>query len=880
MDSSPTPNHDQPVNNPPLTPTGEQRAGSVSDRSTPRAESPVAHAPGSPAPSSPAPEKPKGPVVEDAAPEVPLTPMAWLAQNAVYLVIIAAVIFWLVRTVGWGGLPSAALTVLGVGFIIFIHELGHFLVAKWCDVHVLTFSIGFGPALPGCSFKRGETTYKLSLLPLGGYVNMVGEGTEADENEDYPRSFKNKSVGQRMAIISAGVIMNVLLGFLCFLFVYRVHGVERTAATVWRTDPGSPAWKEGVHTGWEMDRIGSKDHPFFDYLQQKVALNGRDNPIPFVFKNPSTGKETTLYLTPVKEEGSMAPKVGIASPSKLVLPPEKLKRIYATPVLPGSAAAAARALNLEPGDVVLATTDPDKPDSTGLKPLPPAGSGQPWNYEEFARRLRKLAGQPLKLTVRRHGKQGEETMEVPADAGFHFSDAIIGCTDPSGAFVSFLALPYDPFTVSALPTDPRDPTHENRDPFVFRRRMRTLAGKPVVIRVRRRKSGEEVNLFVPPAYHRRLGARMEMGKVAAIRNDSPAVEAGVQPGDVITGVRMTDDRGKELLSLTETKIDPVRLPWRLAQAAREHPGRKWVELTVTRPQQRDPEKKTRRLKPVEWDESWDNTDEVSFTLTSPMSIPQLGVAYWVDSKVVAITKDGPAARAGLEKDDEVVAIAFKEPGKEPGKSVWGRSASLQSERGGEKVYDEWAHVFRLMQSLDVPKAGLLIKRGGEVLPKPFVIALEEDHDWPQAERGLFLMPNQYLVKAGSMWEALEFGAHDTWQFITTIYLGLSRMLTGQVSTKSLGGPIEIVSSTFTTARDDIYRFILFLGFLSINLAVVNFLPIPLLDGGHMVFLIYEKIRGKPASEGVRAGAAYVGLALLLSLMAYVFYLDLHRRGVW
>src|SRR6266511_1084416 len=107
---------------------------------------------------------------------------------------------------------------------------------------LLTFSVGFGPAIPGLSFKRGETTYKIALLPLGGYVNMVGEGTDADENEDYPRSFKNKSVGQRMAIISAGVIMNVLFGIVCFVFVFRTHGVERTTAVVGVVDPGSPAW--------------------------------------------------------------------------------------------------------------------------------------------------------------------------------------------------------------------------------------------------------------------------------------------------------------------------------------------------------------------------------------------------------------------------------------------------------------------------------------------------------------------------------------------------------------------------------------------------------------------------------------------------------------
>ena len=103
------------------------------------------------------------------------------------------------------------------------------------------------------------------------------------------------------------------------------------------------------------------------------------------------------------------------------------------------------------------------------------------------------------------------------------------------------------------------------------------------------------------------------------------------------------------------------------------------------------------------------------------------------------------------------------------------------------------------------------------------------------------------------------------------------VITGRVSTETFGGPIEIVSTTFSLAGDSIYKLLLFLAVLSINLAVVNFLPIPLLDGGHMVFLIYEKLRGKPASENVRAIATYIGLAILLTLMVYVFYLDIKRR---
>ena len=84
------------------------------------------------------------------------------------------------------------------------------------------------------------------------------------------------------------------------------------------------------------------------------------------------------------------------------------------------------------------------------------------------------------------------------------------------------------------------------------------------------------------------------------------------------------------------------------------------------------------------------------------------------------------------------------------------------------------------------------------------------------------------------------------------------------------------STHYFFAGLDFGEFIFFLGLISINLAVVNFLPIPVLDGGHMAFLIYEKIRGKPASEGVRIWATYAGLVLILCLMFFVFYLDFNR----
>src|SRR5262249_28497839 len=257
---------------------------------------------------TPSPGQPNGPTPDNgggASTPPPLSMTGWLLNNFLYVLILAAIGYLLYRG-GMDWLFRAGLVVLGLGFIIFVHELGHFLAAKWCDVHVQTFSIGFGPALPGCSFVRGETTYKIGVLPLGGYVNMVGEGPEADEEEDYPRSFKNKTVSQRSLIISAGVIMNVLFGAVCFVAAYRYHGVDRIPAVVWSTEAGSRSWEAGVRPGWEIVEIDGKRRIWFDDMRILVALSAADQELAFTFKSRD-GEVIEKRIKPHRDPNDMSP---------------------------------------------------------------------------------------------------------------------------------------------------------------------------------------------------------------------------------------------------------------------------------------------------------------------------------------------------------------------------------------------------------------------------------------------------------------------------------------------------------------------------------------------------------------------------------------------
>jgi regulator of sigma E protease len=142
------------------------------------------------------------------------------------------------------------------------------------------------------------------------------------------------------------------------------------------------------------------------------------------------------------------------------------------------------------------------------------------------------------------------------------------------------------------------------------------------------------------------------------------------------------------------------------------------------------------------------------------------------------------------------------------------------------------------------------------------------------DRGLVFRPVYRLVKARSISAAISQGLSKTGEDLSMVYRFLQKITSNQISPRLLGGPIEIAKQAGKSAEEGLGRLLLFLTMLSANLAVINFLPIPVLDGGHMVFLMYELVRGKPPSENVVAALSYIGLILLLSLMLFVFGLDL------
>jgi regulator of sigma E protease len=827
------------------------------------------------------------PAAEEAAapPAPPLTPVAWLRQNSWFLVLLAVAVGLLVYNWGLDGLWRALLVVVGLGFVIFIHELGHFLAAKWCDVHVLTFSLGFGPPLPGCSVKRGETTYKIGMVPLGGYVQMVGEGSEAEEDENYPRSFKNKPIWQRMLIISAGVVMNVLLGCVCFVIVYQFHGVEVPPATVYYVEAGSPAWKAGVPAGSTFTRIGTTDNPNLEDLKDYFALSGENAAIPVVLTTPGGGT-LDMTLTARRDPNDLLPIIGVAAPLKLKLFPEQASKYRDRPAWFALPAADARVVALQPGDVILRATDPDHDGLTELT----------GGLDELAARMRRLRDRPMTIEVRRRGAAEAEQVDLPAK-GFEFGDEVVGTTDPAAA---------DPFVVTKIADDPGD----DADIFKYRRRMMRLAGRPALVAVRRKGAGgaeSEATLLVPPAYHYGFGLTMKMGEVAGVRVNSEAARAGVKEGDVIEAVRMTWPGDDHPLTLTDTALDPaqtasaglavgfgaralpeapldpVRLPDDLARKAAAAPKGAAIEVTLT-VRRWDTTDKPHAQAPVTlrmgWDRRWADDLEVPISPADPTAVPELGLAYRVESRVVRVAAGSPADKAGLKVNDEIQQIRYKD-GKTPAEGKWGYWGDMKSKRplrGGSEgeVYDEWAHYFYGMQTtLDFPEVQVRVSRNDQLLPNEVTLTAEEDEGWPAVDRGLLFVAETRLQKADNPLQAVGMGAERTIRWIRQIYQQIPLLLSGRISHKLLQGPLQIAKEVFEYAQDP-FVLIFFLGMLSVQLAVINFLPIPLLDGGHMVFLVYELVRRRPPSDAVRAVASYVGLAVIGVGMLLLFYQDISR----
>lgn len=200
--------------------------------------------------------------------------------------------------------------VILLGVLIFVHELGHFLVARWNGVRVEVFSLGFGKKI--LQYKKGDTIYAISIVPLGGYVKMFGEQPGDDIAEsDKKVSFTHKNVWQRISIVLAGPLMNFFFAILLFISIALI-GEEQKAPFVGDIVNGTPAYTFGFRSGDKLISIGDKKIRSYDEFQKELNKYKNSN-VKIVVQHEGSTDEAILTA----QVGSVANKNPVSLDSQI-----------------------------------------------------------------------------------------------------------------------------------------------------------------------------------------------------------------------------------------------------------------------------------------------------------------------------------------------------------------------------------------------------------------------------------------------------------------------------------------------------------------------------------------------------------------------------------
>lgn len=649
--------------------------------------------------------------------------------------------------------------VLGVGALIFFHEMGHFLAAKWAGVRVDVFSLGMGPRLFG--FQRGGTDYRVSLLPIGGYVSMLGQ-VDGDPNQPVSQNdddFRNKSIFKRFVIMVAGVVMNVVLAAALFVACYGI-GHEVIAPEIGRISAGSAASRADLQPGDIVVGVGGDEVTSFLDLAGLIAINGEDE---VVLRIRRGDKEFETRASPIRGETQTYAQLGVRRQDVIHEVPE------------GSLFAAAGAKG-------------------------------------------------------RTGDQWDRIVNVSPVASRCPVDLQMGLTKVKAVIL------------------------ENPGPlvYVFERARYDAAGTTCLER-----SSFEATVVLPRKT--KLGLGLSVPDQAWVRRLTPGSAAevgGIKLGDRLVSLDGRPVTHSGLLELVRGVGALCSEDGRKTAVVVEREG---VEMSLEvelKPQ--NPKVLTRALEGIT-----DREQRLQIR-RSEVASWLLGIEYPDDvvgaASVLTPAEGGdpiqlqPGDRLTAYWDDEGVLTWGK---KREGVSSQGLTAMF-STGGPQRIKIAW-----------IPKGETEAKTA---IVKPVELTGET---YPDFKGQLTFGPRMALIKRGPV-GALGLGVQRTWVETRRLINTLGAFMSGSVSHKELGGPIQIVNLTYKASQEPITRLLYLLAILSVNLAVINLLPIPVLDGGHLFFLIVEKLKGQPVSAKVMINAQWFGLLCILGLLALVFFNDIRR----
>jgi len=220
--------------------------------------------------------------------------------------------------------------------------------------------------------------------------------------------------------------------------------------------------------------------------------------------------------------------------------------------------------------------------------------------------------------------------------------------------------------------------------------------------------------------------------------------------------------------------------------------------------------------------------------------------------VDSVVKGSPAEAAGLKAGDEFIQV-------------------------GDKDLNGVRHLIREIQSHAGQALTLLVLRDGVTLRLQITPKAENERGVGKAGVHLVSKPlTDPIVYQRGIWDGVVYGFERTYEMTVLTIQVMGKMVTSAISPENLGGPIAIAQLAGRTADLGLVAFITFLALISVNLGVLNLLPVPILDGGHLVYLGLEKLRGKPLSDVVMERTQMVGVLLIGLLMVFAFYNDLMR----
>ncbi|MFH1107838.1 MAG: RIP metalloprotease RseP [Planctomycetota bacterium] len=816
----------------------------------------------------------------------------------------ASSVFDLVLTV-WSTVWPYLVMLLGFSVIVFVHELGHFAVAKWAGVRVQTFAIGFGREIAG--FTRGETRYSFNILPLGGYVKMLGQEDFDDKSnelrfKDDPRSFLNKPVGHRMAIVSAGVIMNTVFACLLFMVVFLM-GMEAVAPRVDFIAPDSPAEKAGLLPGDLVREINGERMLEFSEVRFAVALSPLHEPIEFIVERGGA-VQRPLYIKPeyqapettrdfqrqvvgilpgvTREIVAVGPEIDTSKPDQPHVG-DVLVEVDGVPATDDNASEIFNTLVYSRGNIYVERKDPKHPAAPPkrvqvlippLLSLYPADSQDPGSVSVLG-----LTPLPRFGQVDPRGRA--------ALAGIDVGDTILRWDD--------LSYP----TMAVVARAVRDRA-EWDIPF----RVRKAGGRVVdgFVRPKRNKRGAAtIQASCRPAESSARPSDGPQAQFVDVRRGGIAAEAGVEAGDLVVRCNEVDNPTSGAVN----RAIGGGVGQAVALTLRKGSGR--VVQTYLQPQAPGAIDATFTLVADDFLQTGDIVPTINgrpspaaeagipagATITA---VNDVAVSRWRD--LIAVLQKDAGTTVQLSYLDSTKAkrvVPFRVPqtlhsllGVGPEARIVkidGReTVAAQTARGTENLTVRYHEGTRAILTELIGRTNVPVEYRENPLAPLETKNLEVTADMVDPWVGrIAFSPNidvdvqRTLLKGENALDAVWIGIHKTYYFIRMVYRTMQRMFfTRTLSLEQMSGPLGIIDMGGQIARTGLVQFLFFLAMISANLAVINFLPLPIVDGGLMIFLIIEKIKGAPVSLRIQVATQMIGLFLIVGLLLFVTYQDVVR----